>query len=67
MKPGQKGQSPEMKPIRRFPGGSGGAVSSRIASNTTLNCASYRFSRAASLRARSAFDDRGNEGQAFSL
>ncbi len=33
--------------------GSGGAISSRIASNTTLNWASYFFSRAASLRARS--------------
>ena len=32
----------------------GGAISSRIASKTTLNCASYLFSRAASLWARSS-------------
>ena len=32
-----------------------GAMSPRMASNTILNCASYRFSRTASLRASSAF------------
>ena len=32
-------------------GVAGGAISSRMASNTTLNCASYFFSSAASLRA----------------
>ena len=30
-------QLPEVKPIGRFLGGSGGVISSRIASNTTLN------------------------------
>src|SRR5215813_795434 len=40
------------KPIFRF-FDSGGVMSSRIASKTTLNCASYFFSRVSSLRARS--------------
>ena len=43
------------KPICRF-GGAGGSVSSRMASKTTLNWASYLFSRAASLRASSVFE-----------
>lgn len=30
-------QSPERKPMRRFRGGSGGIINSRMASNTTLN------------------------------
>src|SRR5215831_14144791 len=40
------------KPIFRF-FDSGGVMSSRIASKTTLNCAWYFFSRVSSLRARS--------------
>src|SRR5262245_63106734 len=40
------------KPILRF-FDSGGVMSSRIASKTTLNCASYFFSRVSSLGARS--------------
>jgi hypothetical protein len=35
---------------------SGGVMSSRIASKTTLNWASYFFSRAASFRARSSLE-----------
>ena len=42
-------------PISRF-GFSGGDISRRMASNTTLNCASYFFSIAASLRASSALE-----------
>src|SRR5713101_7849306 len=45
-----------MNPIGRLDLGSGGAISSRMASNTTLNCASYFLSSAASLRARSALE-----------
>jgi len=41
------------KPIRRLGPRSGGAISSRMASNTTLNCRSYLCSRSASLRASS--------------
>ena len=43
------------KPICRF-GGAGGSISSRMASKTTLNWASYLFSSAASLRASSVFE-----------
>ena len=45
--------------LRRFNGG--GAMSSRIASNTTLNCVSYLLSSASSLRARS------NQSSRFSM
>ena len=41
------------KPIGSFFWGSGGAISCRSASNTTLNERSYFFSISASLRARS--------------
>jgi len=44
-----------MKPIR-LPGGVPGSMSSRMAWNTTLNWASWRFSRASSFWARSALD-----------
>jgi hypothetical protein len=33
-----------MNPIRRFLGGSGGVISTRMTSKTDLNCASYFFS-----------------------
>lgn len=46
-------RSQRSKPMGRR-GLLGGAINSRIASNTTLNCASYFRSSAASLRARSS-------------
>jgi hypothetical protein len=36
--------------------GSGGCINCRMASKTILNCASYFFSRASSLRAKSALE-----------
>src|SRR5712691_4970348 len=45
-----------MNPIGRLDFGSGGAISSRLASNTNLNCASYFLSSASSLRARSTLE-----------
>jgi len=53
--PDQVGSSSDRNP-KRLAVRRGGAMSSRMASKTALNCTSYRFSSSSSLRARWAWD-----------